>query len=291
MGLREEIQQIAFASGEIDFFGVAPASRLSGAPEGSRPTDILPLTRSVISLGINLGLGMKMVNLIAYRSNPLAIYPYSSSQIIAGQVLEHNAYRVARYLEKRGYQAVGIPTAAPADRLRLHGVLSHRHAAVAAGVGQFGLNGLVVNKEAGSMIRLVTVLTEAEIEPNPVDSGPSICLEAKCSLCIDGCPMNAFDRKQRESVTLDGKEFFYNRFLEWHCAFGSYGMRKATLGRKDCAMPEDPRPADFVAAVAEQDPFQKLEGGGAKCGQCQTLCPLGPPLRKTGRKPRALKTD
>ncbi len=277
MSLKDEVKEVGFASGEMDFFGVAPASRLAGAPEGSRPNDILPEARSVISLGIKLGAGVRKANLTAYKSNPLAIYVYLHyGSPMPGRVLENNAYKVVRYLEKQKYPTIAIPCGGPSDRLRLHGCVSHRHAAVAAGIGQFGLNGMAITAEAGCMIRLITIITEAEIEPDPLYSGPPICLGESCMRCIDACPMKAFDHQEKVSLSMDHTDFSYLKFKKWRCVFGTYGKRRASMGRTDCTMPEEPSPEDFLRAVREEDPFQKLEGApGPRCGQCLVNCPVG----------------
>lgn len=45
--LRSKIENVMFAAG-CDMVGVANVERFTGAPEGRRPTDILPTARSVI---------------------------------------------------------------------------------------------------------------------------------------------------------------------------------------------------------------------------------------------------
>lgn len=47
---------------------------------------------------------------------------------------------------------------------RLAGDLSHKHAAVACGLGNFGLNNLVISPGCAPRIRLVTILTNAELK-------------------------------------------------------------------------------------------------------------------------------
>ena len=68
---------------------------------------------------------------------------------------------------------------------------SHRHAAVAAGLGEFGLNNLLLTPRYGPRQRLVSIITTAPLEPDPIIEKP-ICLGEKCSLCIKRCPAGAF---------------------------------------------------------------------------------------------------
>lgn len=69
---------------------------------------------------------------------------------------------------------------------------SHRHAAVLAGLGRFGLSNLVLTPDYGPRIRFVSVVTTAEIEPDALIE-EQICLYNKtgCTKCIDNCKFDA----------------------------------------------------------------------------------------------------
>ena len=47
-------------------------------------------------------------------------------------------------------------------------MFSNRHAAVRAGLGEFGLNNVVVTPEYGPRVRFNSVITQAELEPSPL---------------------------------------------------------------------------------------------------------------------------
>lgn len=70
-----------------------------------------------------------------------------------------------------------------------------RPLAVAAGLGEWGKNGLVVNREYGSKVIFSAIFTNAPFEPTTnhnVFSNPSgICND--CSKCIDSCPGKAYE--------------------------------------------------------------------------------------------------
>lgn len=57
MELKDEIKEFGYVSLDMDRIGVTNAEMLSGAPEGYRPTDILPGAKSVIVMGVRLSLG------------------------------------------------------------------------------------------------------------------------------------------------------------------------------------------------------------------------------------------
>jgi ferredoxin len=51
------------------------------------------------------------------------------------------------------------------------------------------------------------VLTEAELEPTPINDGPKLC--NRCMACVKDCPGNAISAEKTVKVTLAGRE------LEW----------------------------------------------------------------------------
>ena len=59
------------------------------------------------------------------------------------------------------------------------GFFSQRHAAVRAGLGEFGLSGLVITPQYGPRVRYVSVITEAALEPDPLLK-EKVCMRGKC---------------------------------------------------------------------------------------------------------------
>jgi epoxyqueuosine reductase QueG len=76
---------------------------------------------------------------------------------------------------------------------------SHRYAAVAAGLGDLGWSGNLVTPRFGAAVYLTSVLTSAELEPDPL-------LEAnpcdKCKLCTTVCPVEMLSPRVTDSVTI-----------------------------------------------------------------------------------------
>jgi len=81
-----------------------------------------------------------------------------------------------------------------------HGPFSHRHAATRAGIAEFGYNNLILTREFGDRVRINTVVTNAELDPDPLISKP-ICLRGKCGfVCIKACFMGAITRRDDPSI-------------------------------------------------------------------------------------------
>lgn len=71
-----------------------------------------------------------------------------------------------------------------------NGPFSHRHAATRAGLGEFGYNNIVLTPEFGPRQRFNSIITEAELLPDPLITEP-ICLRDACRLCLKACYMDA----------------------------------------------------------------------------------------------------
>lgn len=114
--------------------------------------------------------------------------------------LDHDAYHLSRFIEKKyAANAIPVPAMTPYDhwdeeRQYAAGDLSHKHAAVAAGLGVMGKNHLLITPQYGNRVNLVSIITDLKIEPD------SICLSElcppDCRLCIDSCPAGALKPNQ-----------------------------------------------------------------------------------------------
>jgi len=71
------------------------------------------------------------------------------------------------------------------------GILSLRHAGYLAGLGILGRNNLLINTDLGNMVYIGAILTNLELEQDPVIE--NISCPPKCKICIDSCPQKALD--------------------------------------------------------------------------------------------------
>ena len=204
MELAETIKQLAVAQG-ANLVGVAGVDRFAGAPSGHHPAEFLPGARSVVTFGIRL---LRRVSEWPdlLRGSPLVpeevrvealrnlFYKRSGYDIINDR-LNQVALTLANYLEDGGFPSLFFPATyghAP-DWNRpgvLPGMLSQRHAAVRAGLGEFGLNNVVVSERFGPRVRWNSVITVAELEPSALPAA-KVCLGESCRLCVDECPAGA----------------------------------------------------------------------------------------------------
>jgi len=237
LSLTEDLRRYAETL-ELDFIGFCPVDRFDEAPEDRRPSVYLENAKSIISIGYKLNY-TPIQNLPASRSAYMLEHDY------ANRHLDEASHKIARFLEDRGFDAVGFDSGAgfyhEAGKTpkRFAGDFSHKHAAVACGLGKFGLNNLVISPKWGPRIRLATIITDAELEyDRPLEENP--CLTSECEECVKICPVHA----------LDG----------WR---GKYSPEKGWLiDKKKCY--------DYI--------FKTLKG--QRCGLCIKACPVGLKISK-----------
>lgn len=110
----------------------------------------------------------------------------------AGEEVDEVARRVVRRLEDRGIRALNPAMAFPMEMDSFPErawIVSHKRAAVAAGLGQMGIHRSLIHPRYGSFVLLGTVLVAARVDQTggPLEFNP--CLE--CMLCVAACPVGA----------------------------------------------------------------------------------------------------
>lgn len=269
--LTREVKEFALGL-DIDLVGIASVDRFRYAPEGHRPTDLLPRARSVIVMGFRLPLGALEAAKRGYdglRHAP-QIYGVHAYQVVPNLRLLFAANAIAKFLEKRGYITMPLPSG-PLGGL----TISHRHAAVAAGLGEFGWSGLVLTPQWGPRQRFVSVITRAELEPDPIYSGPQLCKRDECKICVKACPIHAISENETRSVIIGERTFEYAKLDAARCAIVCEG-----LDRYGVPLPESPTWEDvnrIRQAVYRAPRFDGLFTPIPTylCGRCLVFCPAG----------------
>ena len=278
-----------------DLVGIAPVERFENAPEGHKPTDFMPECRSVISIALHLFDGMADVwgehDVPEKTITPYLFYGYGLTNLESSRIVN----RMAKAQEYSGYKTQAfMPTWISSmtkyfDQTlvtnEIQAEFSHRHAAVAAGIAELGWNGLTLTPEFGSMQRLNTLLTSAELEPTPQYDGPPLCSPEKCQQkCVRLCPAKAFSETETQSCVVGDKTLTYAVHDNIRCAYGVHGMIQGSGGRSDVRIPEGPgQAASYMATHLAQDeihPYDKVMLDncfgiicGDFCGKCLHKCP------------------
>lgn len=107
-------------------------------------------------------------------------------------------YKLSRYLEKEvGCRAMSTPVSYPLNMSReakygLVADFSQRHAAFAAGLGNWGRHNLIIHPRLGSRVLFTTVLCDKEFPPDPKVT-EELCTH--CNICVENCPGRALDEE------------------------------------------------------------------------------------------------
>jgi len=139
---------------------------------------------TAISIGVALSTGV--METIDNRPNML----YKAHYQQVNHTLNDIAMTVASEINSNGGESIPIPASQIITWKPMRAHLSHREIAGKAGLGWRGRNNLLVTEKYGSQIRLVTVLTDLELEPD--NCTMQDC--AECYACLDACPVGAISK-------------------------------------------------------------------------------------------------
>lgn len=182
--------------------------------------------------------------------------------------LEEIALNLMFWLEDNGHPALMVPASASRSKqedLAAEGPLSLTHAAVAAGLGTLGLNGMLLTPQYGPRVILSAVVTMAPLEPSPrIDH--ALCLGEKCGRCLLACPGGAV---RQWSLDVEA--------CRPHSAPYDYPYFAQHVGR--IAAEPDPQRQWELASSTDSLMFWQslLRGVGVEtgCTRCQDVCPVG----------------
>lgn len=273
--LKAALKKMCFAN-DLDFFGVGNVERWKGAPVGHRPTDVLPGAKSVIVVGIKIPEGCIRENKAAYRGEHNGILPYMVfGYNMLNDMLEEACDKMGQYLNDKGYRVFLPPASVGRDENEMMGIISNRHSAVAAGLAEFGNNGLALTPEVGPRVRWSVIVTDAVLEPDPLYHGPKLCEE--CGHCAEVCPTKAFNTEEFWEFKIGDKDCRYCKLSRYVCRTAQTGLAKGSAGRLQQEVSKDDllTVEDWRKLVRSDDKWNRLERVAAMCGRCMIECPVG----------------
>ena len=124
----------------------------------------------------------------------------------AGKELTSETTPVERSLETKA-----VADGRPAPDVFIH----FRIAAYICGLGEIGYSKMFLSRKFGPLNRQVFILTDAEIEPDEIYSGPELC--NRCMACVAACPGGCLSREKEVSVEIGGKKVSWGEIDEWSC--------------------------------------------------------------------------
>jgi hypothetical protein len=269
--------------------GIGPVERLQGAPEIVQPTRYLRDGTSLISIALHVNEAAcdLIAESIRGEQLPASYHSYQMFTLaIINPQLDRLAYLGAKFLEQRGYRAYPFPANLPhvlkpsSEYPGGPGDISHKHVAVACGLGRLGWHTLLITPQFGTRQKLVSIVTNAPLEPDPM-CAVELCDPLGCGFqCARACPTGAIPSARSRGVRIDigGMPTEYATTVGWRCRWGCSGMLKCTGGYKDIPLPDtEPTAEELLRYKAEVDPWQErlrsLSGLIPFCGRCLCICP------------------
>ncbi len=188
MDLTRRIKDICALPDGVDLFGIAPLARFEELPDSKWPTTFLPDAKSVIVIGSQLFETLTRRLTVQRKIGEVSFRDFYDAHNETVTVdLTQTGYRLARFLTNAGHPSINVGQDLT-DYRTITGAFSFKYAAVAAGLGVIGKNGLLLTPVYGPRVKLSVVLTEAELEADDVFSD-DLC--GDCTICIRVCPAGA----------------------------------------------------------------------------------------------------
>ena len=229
----EMIKQEALRMG-ADLCGIASLDRFDGAPMQQDPRYIFPAAKSLIMLAFRLPRGYfrgieEGTYFAAYSS-----MGYGGTNQVYGPVVLRD---LCCFIEDYGWEAAPIPNIYLGANIVFHeqkagnnsiavreGVpnpdvlVDFRVAAFAAGLGEIGYSKVFLTPEFGPFQRFVGLLTDAELEPDPIFEG-GLC--DKCKRCVKTCAGDAISATETEFIEVAGHKCEWGKF-DWKACSQAY---------------------------------------------------------------------
>ena len=266
----------AKASG-ADLVGVASIDRFEGVLPQHDPRLIFPEAKSVVVVGrrITRGTLRGLEEGTQFQNYTLYGYNWLDNRFVA-----ITTFRTAEYLEDNGWEAVPLVPLPPdippmgisvkPDLPPPNVLVNIEHAAVCAGLGEIGYAGFFLSPQFGPRQRLQAILTDAELEPDPIFEG-ELCdgsPEEHAALC----PLGAISADQQQVLEICGKKMVVGEIDYAKC-------RECENGAKTNLYYPAANP-DRLGAVCARSCVARLEEAGKVGNQFQS------PFRK--REPWAV---
>lgn len=239
--LQNKAREVGFA-----LVGVSGSESLKGLPHGMIGNIInlrsveeeFPSAKSVILLGFHAW--DKAFNLAVSAPGWLGYGMHDPSEQFEGyqlyyEIVKNMAWEIINFLGKRGFESI----------LSLR--IPLKPAAVIAGLGCQGKNTLLVTPEFGPRVRLVSVLTTAELDSDE-QFREDLCKE--CDKCLIACPTKAL-RPYKLTI---------NRCMTY-----------------SAESPHSPDVEDDVRALERKLLRRPSLNSYIECTTCIDVCPIGRP--------------
>jgi len=227
----EALRDFALNVAQVDKLGVANIERFDAAPPEMNPRLIMPRARSVVVFLKRIVRGTCRGVDEGTHWSSYHIFSYAGLSAMLGTAKD----RLLRFIEQHGHDATPLsaiatsrefgpaaPPASPGLPPR-EVVVQHRIAGTLAGLGEIGWSKVFLTREFGPRQRLAIILTDAELEPDPIETG---VLCDQCKRCVAECPAGAIDPERSVSIEVEGHRLEWSDIDLGKCKLTHFGLNK-----------------------------------------------------------------
>lgn len=175
----EEIEELIKAEGPF----LCGARYVGDLKEHFRFGSGVPIDKLTHGISIAYPLSAPVVE--ECTEGPTVLYKHHYRQV--NMLLDRIALKIQGFIESRGGMVLPVPASVFYDWSKETAHVSHKMIAVRAGIGWIGKNILLITPEHGARVRLVSVLTNVELES---PSRPQYHC-GNCKACALVCPVKA----------------------------------------------------------------------------------------------------
>jgi ferredoxin len=258
--------------------GITPMERMEGAPPELHPQRLLPEANSIISMAYRINRGIQQLHLRGVSPMPFSRFAGLEPKVR----LDEMALDLANFLEDMDYISLPVPANQYYYQDKGLGEISHRHVAMAAGLGRLGRGGFLVTPQYGGAVQLISVLTTAQLQPD------LMLKEDPCKgcpqPCVSICPVQAIPRDRDRVIVMEGKEYRYGWLSYLRCMWGCGGLVMADrfYALSDLPMPKIDEEDDakqvrleFFLAGQNRFPWDRASRAAFNynaCSKCYVAC-------------------
>ncbi len=285
--LTQAVKEKALSLG-AHLVGVAPMERMENAPPDLHPKRLLPEAKSLISMAFRINRGVQQLHLRGPSPMPFSRFAGLEPKVR----LDEMALDLANFLEDLDYLSLPVPANQYYYPEKGIGEISHRHVAMAAGLGRLGRGGFLVTPRYGGAVQLITILTTAPLLPDPMLE-EDLCRGCP-QPCVSICPVQALRKDRDRVIVMEGREYRYGWLSYLRCQWGCGGL---VMGERFYALSDLPMPKlededdagmvrlEFLLAGEKRFPWDKAARGAFNynaCSKCYVVC--HPERRKTEKE-------
>ncbi len=233
------VKEQALAMG-ADLCGIAPMERFEGTPKQFDPRYIFPNAKSCIVLGFRIPRGyFRGIEEGTYFASYAGMGYGNINRIVTPLSLRY----LCCFIEDFGWEAVPVPNLFMGNSVKFdtqqHApeysvpvreglpnpdiLVDYRICAYLAGMGQIGYSKVFLTPEFGPFQRFVILLTDAELEPDPIYEG-QLC--DRCMRCARACTGNAISMTETESIVVAGRKVEWGKLDVLKCSTAYMGAYK-----------------------------------------------------------------